>query len=85
MASIGIGVRNELAASTAGPMLYGQVRSSMASTALRLPRFSGWKNVVLVAARREVTLIFNALSDFHGRPIITLAIVLITEGHTIMD
>ena len=66
-------------------MLYGQVRSSMASTALRLPRFSGLKSVVLVAARREVTLIVNVLGGFHGRPITALAIILIMEGHTIMD
>jgi hypothetical protein len=57
----------------------------MTGAALRLPRFSGLKSVVLVTIRRELTLIFNALGGFHGRPIMTLDIVLITEGHTIMD
>jgi hypothetical protein len=51
-------------------------RSSMTSAALRLPRFSGLKSVVPVAARREVTLIFKALGGFRTRPNIILTIVL---------
>jgi hypothetical protein len=48
----------------APPAKVASSRSSMTSTALPLPRFAGFKSVILVAARREVTLIFKALSGF---------------------